>query len=454
MAHPRSPLKIYALLPKRNCGECGVETCMAFALKLMEGSAEPRECPYIEEPEKTELESLVSPPIKKILIKGRERSAAIGGERVLHRHESRFYNPTVIAIEISDLEERGCLLKELGAASSLSIERGGEVFQIEAVALREESGDEGRFAEAAKLASEEFPGPLILCCYNPRLAVKAVEEVEGRPLLYAATEETLEEFLEIALDRGCPLVLEDEDLGSLRGMARKAIDRGVEIALSPVSSMKSPFKALRNFIQARMGAISHGIEEFRYPLIGVPAAMWREVRNTEEGIIRESLISSMLLMRYADMLIVKSRSIENLLPIYTLRQALYSDPRTPAKVKPGLYTFGSPDETSPILLTTNYALTFYIVSGDLHRSGINCYLLVLDTGGMSVLNALAGKLIKPDMVREYLEEHRLGELVRDRRLIIPRGLSPVSGEIEEATGWRVIVGPEDSSELPRFLGRL
>ncbi|MGC8961806.1 MAG: acetyl-CoA decarbonylase/synthase complex subunit gamma, partial [Candidatus Bathyarchaeia archaeon] len=243
-------------------------------------------------------------------------------------------------------------------------------------------------------------------------------------------------------------------LGSLRGMVRKAVDSGVEVVLSPASPMGSPFKTLRNFIQVRMGAILHGIEEFRYPLIGIPAAVWRKPIDAEEGIIRESLISSMLVMRYADILIVKSRSVENLLPIYTLRQALYSDPRIPATVKPGLYTFGMPDEGSPVLLTTNYALTFHMVSGDLHRSGMSCYLIVLDTGGMSVLNALAGKLVNPDMVKEYLEGYHLSDLVKDRRLIIPGGLSPLSGEIEEATGWNVIVGPGDSSELPRFLARL
>ncbi|MBS7644938.1 MAG: acetyl-CoA decarbonylase/synthase complex subunit gamma [Candidatus Bathyarchaeia archaeon] len=454
MAQPKSPLKIYELLPKKNCGGCGVKTCMAFALKLMEGSADPGECPYIEERERAGLESLVSPPVKRVTIRGRLRGITIGGERVLHRHELKFYNPTSISLELSDLEEREDLLRGLAAASSFSMERSGEVFRVEAIALREESGDGERFAEAAKLASEEFPGPIILYSYDPGVAVKALEGVEGTPLLYAATAGTLEEFIEAAFDRGCPLALESDDLGSLRGMVRRAVDRGVEVVLSPASPIGPPFKTLRNFIQARMGAILHGIEEFRYPLIGVPAAVWREPRDPEEGIIRESLTSSMLLMRYADMLIVKSRSVENLLPIYTLRQALYSDPRAPATVKPGLYTFGTPDERSPVLLTTNYALTFYMVSGDLHRSGISCYLIVLDTGGMSVLNALAGKLINPDMVRKYLEEHRLGELVKERRLIIPGGLSPLSGEIEEATGWSVTVGPGDSSELSRLLGRL
>ncbi|MEM2122592.1 MAG: acetyl-CoA decarbonylase/synthase complex subunit gamma [Candidatus Bathyarchaeia archaeon] len=454
MSQPKSPLKIYGLLPKRNCGECGVETCIAFALKLMEGSADPGECPYIEDPEKIELESMISPPVKKIHIKGKSRDAVIGGERVLHRHELKFYNPTVISLELSDREGRVALLRDLAMASNLSIESGGEAFKIDAVALREESGDEDGFAMAAKLASDEFPGPLILCCYNPKLTAKAVGMVEGRPLLYAATSDTLEEFIELALDNGCPLVLESEDLGSLRSMARKAMDRGVEVALSPASSLKSPFKMLEKFIQARIGAISYGIEEFRQPLIGVPAAIWREVRDPEEGIIRESLISSMLIMRYADILIVKSKSRESLSPIYALRQALYSDPRKPATVKPGLYTFGSPNEDSPVLLTTNYALTFYFVSGDLLRSGLSCYLIVLDTGGMSVLNALAGKLLSPDMVQEYIKEYRLGELVEHRRLIIPGGLSPLSGEIEEATGWNVTVGPEDSSELLRFLGRL
>ncbi|MEM3607306.1 MAG: acetyl-CoA decarbonylase/synthase complex subunit gamma [Candidatus Bathyarchaeia archaeon] len=454
MAQPKSPLKVYGLLPKRNCGECGVKTCMAFALKLMEGSADPGECPYIGEPERGGLESLISPPIRRVAIRGRLRSITIGGERVLHRHELKFYNPTAISLELSDLEGREDLLRDLAAASSFSMERSGEVFRVEALALKGESGDEERFAKAAKLASEEFPGPIILCNYDPGMVVKALEGVEGIPLLYAATAETLEGFIEAALDRGCPLALESDDLGSLRGMVRRAVDRGVEVVLSPASPMGSPFKTLRNFIQVRTGAILHGIEEFRYPLIGVPAGVWREFRDPEEGVIRESLISSMLVMRYADMLIVRSRSVENLLPVYTLRQALYSDPRMPATVKPGLYTFGMPDEGSPVLLTTNYALTFYMVSGDLHRSKVSCYLIVLDTGGMSVLNALAGKLINPDMIRKYLEEHRLGELVEERRLIIPGGLSPLSGEIEEATGWSVIVGPGDSSELPRFLGRL
>ncbi len=454
MYRPESPLKIYEFLPKKNCGECGVKTCMAFALRLMEGTAEPSECPYLNEDCRIELEALVSPPVRKVRLVGSGRTVTIGGERVLHRHESKFYYPTALAVELSDLEDVSTLNRVLKEAATFSLDMGGEELRIDAVAIRGESGDDESFSTASKLASEEFTGPLILCSYDPKSTVNSLDVVKGRPLIYAAKPETLDDFISIALEKHCPLAVEMEDLGIIRSMVRRAMDSKVEVVISPGTSMKNPYTTLRNFIQIRRGAIQHGIDEFRFPIIGVPAVAWREFGDPGEAKLWESLGSSMLIMRYADILVIRSTSIESLLPVCTLRRAIYSDPRVPASVKPDLYTFGEPDDNSPVLLTTNYALTFYMVSGDLHRSRIGCYLIVLDTGGMSVLNALAGRLLAPRSILDFIKKHRLEETVKNRRLIIPRGLSVLSGDIEDATGWKVMVGPEDSSELPRFLRML
>jgi len=441
-----SPITVYNLLPKKNCGECKVSSCMAFALKLIEGEAEIEECPYLNEEQKLKLVSIISPQIKAVSF-GKNR-LIIGGERALHRHELRFFHPTAITINVSDMLAKEEIKERCLAIKNFKVERAGEKFEIDGIAVTADSVNEEKFKEAVKIVRENSNLPLVLCSLNPKIIQSGVEEVsEEKPILCSAKTDTLKSFIELSKKYACPIALESSELNELRLMAKKA--EGLEILLSIDGSFEKPFELLSNVITIRRCGIEEKMREFSHPIL-INLSLIRKKSLIQEKFF-EPFLASMLIVRYANLLILHSIAIEALLPIFILRQSIYANPRAPSTVPSGLYEVGKPNGNSPVLLTTNYALTYYLVMGDLESSKINCYLLVLDTQGMSVLNALAGKLLYPESIKKLIKDSGVEKKVSHRKLIIPGGIAKLKGEIEEATEWTAIVGPEDSSELPIFL---
>ncbi len=438
-----SPIMVYNLLPKKNCGECKVPTCMAFALKLIEGEAEFEECPYLTEEQKIKLYALVSPPIKAVSFG--KRKLIVGGERVLYRHELRFFHPTIFSISISDSLSEEEIKEKALYIKNFKIERTGEKFLIDSITVTSESGDCEKFRKAVRIIKETSDLPLILYSLNPKVIQAGVDEIaDEKPILCSAKIDTLKSFIEISKRYSCPLTLESSDLSELKIMAEKA--NGLEVLLNPGAPSINPFNLLSNVIAIRRCGIEFKIKEFSHPILVALNFITKEVWM-------ETLLASMLIIRYASILILNLMSIENLLPLFILRESIYSNPRVPATVSPGLYEIGKPNENSPVILTTNYALTYYLVTGDLENAGINCYVLIFDSQGMSVLNALAGGLFSSEAIKKLIQESKIEEKVSHRKLVIPGGIAKLKWEIEEATGWEVIVGPEESSGLPSFLKR-
>ncbi len=435
---------VYNLLPKKNCGECKVPTCMAFALKLIEGEAEFDDCPYLTDEQKVKLSSLISPPIK-IVSFGRGK-LIVGGEKVLHRHELRFFHPTIFSININDSLSEEEIKERAAYIKNFKIERAGEKFLIDSITVTSDSGDCEKFRKAIKIVRDISDLPLILYSLNPKVIQAGVGDVaEDKPILCAAKPETLKSFIEISKRYSCPLTLESSDLNDLKNMAGKI--ENLEVLLNPSDSAIKPFNLLLNVITVRRCGIEFKIKEFSHPIL-IP------LNFIVKEPWMEPLLASMLIIRYANILILNTISIEVLLPLFILRQSVYSNPRVPAVVSPGVYEVGKPSKDSPVILTTNYALTYYLVTGDLENAGINCYVLILDSQGMSVLNALAGGLLSSETIKKLIQESRIEEKVTHRKLIIPGGIAKLKWEIEEATGWEVIVGPEESSELPTFLRKV
>jgi len=442
-----SPLAVYDFLPKKNCNDCGVPTCLAFAVKLIEGTVELDACPHLTDQQKNEIERLVLPPVRKVIF-GRRKTVTIGGERVLHRHELRLHNATAIALDLDDSQQDQVIKARLQSINKFTIERAGQTLRIDAVAVLSTSKSSDRFRNVVKTASEGSNLPLILCSLNPQILQTGLEETkEDRPILYSATAETLERFVELSKEFKCPVCLTSEDLTELRAMARKAMNEDVAILLAPIAPATSLHEALLKLVTIRRAAIEHKYQELGHPIIAFPIS---EPQSGEEG-WRYSVVASMLMMRYADILVTHSLEMPLLLPVFTLRQAIYSDPRYPASVKTGLYTYGTPDSKSPVLMTTNFALTYYLVSGDISAAKISCFLLVADTQGMSVLNAVVGRQLTPEVVRDLIHQTQIGEKVTHRKLVIPGLAARLRGDIEDATEWQVVVGPEESSDIGAFL---
>lgn len=239
----------------------------------------------------------------------------------------------------------------------------------------------------------------------------------------------------------------------MKELSRKLRNLGVEdIILDPGTLVGEAIgDTLDNFTMIRRLAIEEKDDDFRFPIMGVPAlARMYSADEIEKG-IREAMVAAALINRYADILILRGTEVWELLPVLTLRQSIYTDPRKPQAVDPGLYEFGKVDENSPVIITTNFSLTYYTVEGDLKSGKANCYLLVLDTGGKAVDVSVAGGQFNGKAVADLIKETGIEEKVKHRTLIIPGLAASVSGEIEDETGWKVVVGPRDSSELPDFL---
>jgi acetyl-CoA decarbonylase/synthase complex subunit gamma len=430
-----SPIDVYKLLPRTNCKECGEENCMAFATKVVNREVPIEKCRPIlkKEFEKAykQLKEMLKPAIKEVVVGTGEWAVKIGGKLVMYRHELTYFNPTAIAIDVTDEMPEEEILSRIKRVEGFRYEYIGQILKLDMVAVRSTSNDPDKFKATVRKVAENTKLPMILCSLNPTvLEAGLMAAPKARPLLYAATKDNWREVAELALMYGCPItVFAPNSLKLLKSLAKTLIEYGVEdLVLDPGTFPGEGLAdTLNNFTMIRRLACKHG---------------------DELCIIR---MSAMLIVRFADILIMHSLDGWALLPNVILRANIYTDPRKPVAVEPGLKVFGAPDENSPVMFTTNFALTYYAVASDIESAKINAYLIVVDTEGIAVDSAVAGRKLTAEKVAEALKASGVENKVKHRKLIIPGKAARLSGEIEELTGWQVIVGPRDSSEIPKFL---
>jgi acetyl-CoA decarbonylase/synthase complex subunit gamma len=262
---------------------------------------------------------------------------------------------------------------------------------------------------------------------------------------------------ELALNYSCPLVISAPgNLPLLRALARTLVEAGLtDLVLDPGTFTEAGLtETIHNFTAIRKAACRNHDDIFGFPLLGTPITSWAGEELSKEVVEwREAYVASMLMSRYADLLIVHGIEGWSLLPQLIWRFNIYTDPRKPVSVEPGVRSFGKPDRNSPVLITTNYALTYFTVESDIKSANSDCHLIVVDTGGISVESAVAGRYLTAESIAESLKKYNLEELVNHRVLIIPGLAARLSGEAEEVTGWKILVGPKDSSGIPQFLKR-
>jgi len=458
----KSPLEIYRLLPQTNCGECGFDTCMSFAAHLLDRSAKPTQCkPLVEAAKKDEnarkklqqIEELIAPEIAEVVIGTGDYAVKIGGEDVLHRHELTFFNPTAFFYDIPDTLDD----KEIDERCSRVVEYKkfyvGKFLTVEGMAVRCVSGDAKRFRDVVKRVAG-YGRPMILVSLDANCMRSALEVVaDKRPLIYAATEDNWEEFLKLALEFKVPVTLRSRDLNTLKSLAVTFRKAGVkDIVLDPVTEpigegLKGTFERV---VQLRRTAIN-GDKDIAYPIMVTPISAWVIEGDDVTKAYWECVIGAMFIVKYADVMIFKSLEPWTIMPLVVLRQNIYTDPRVPVQVEPGLRKIGNPDENSPVMITTNFALTYYTVESDLTSAKIDCWLLVLDTGGICVEASVAGGQFTASGVKELMKQTKIEEKVRHRYLIIPGLAARLKGAIEDETGWKVLVGPIDSGRIKGWL---
>ncbi|MGB9979797.1 acetyl-CoA decarbonylase/synthase complex subunit gamma [Methanobacterium sp.] len=448
-------MDVYRLLPKTNCAKCGEASCMAFATKLSEKEIDLELCTQLSGTEADKLADVLAPAVREIMIGKGNKARIIGGDEVLYRYELTYYNPTPLIIDISDDMDPSEFEDRVKKIEETEFERTGEVLTLDAIALRNKSGDASKFKEAAeKLKNSKLA--LVLCSFDPEAMKAALEAVgDERPLIYGATENNIEEMASLAIEYDCPIALfVPNDLEKMKELSRMLRVKGIkDIILDPGTYVNGGIgDTLDNFVMIRRLAVEERDEDFRFPILGVPAIAWLEGEDNDVNTaIKEATIAATLMDKYADIMIIHGTEIWELIPVLTLRQSVYTDPRKPQAVDPGLYEFGEVNEDSPVALTTNFALTYYTVEGDLKAGKANGYLLVLDTEGRAVDVSVAGSQFNGKAVADLIKETGIEDKVKTRKMVIPGLGAPVSGEIEDESGWEILVGPRDSSALADFL---
>jgi acetyl-CoA decarbonylase/synthase complex subunit gamma len=433
-------LDIYKLLPKKNCKECGDPTCLTFAMKLAGGKADVDLCPYLDEQAKTVLGATTRPPIKLVKIGVGERSFAVGEEFVLYRHEKTFYHPPGILFKVYDTQTPDEIIAVTKRVKSESFTRVGSDLQFNGIAIENTSGSAEQFARAVEMVEKVADLPLVLISASvPALSAALVYCGTYRPLIHAATTVTFKDMCSLARQHGCPLAIRAQTLDELENLVKKCTTEGVQdLVLDLAPSSLNDFIVRSTSI--RQLAISRSAPVFGYPVYV----------DTTGGEMEDARIA-LGIVKYASVIVTSPLSQGSAKAALTLRQNIYTDPQKPIQMNPGLYRVGTPDKDAPVLMTVNFSLTFFTLQGYLESSRIPCFMLIVDTEGLSVLTAVAAGKLSEILVRDSIRKFGVENEVSHRKLIIPGYASPLSGRIEEATGWKVLVGPRDAAEIGDFL---
>jgi len=455
-----SPIDIYMLLPKTNCKECGEENCMAFATKVVNREITIDQCPPLltkkYEKNYKQLKEMLKPAVKEVTVGVDDSAIKIGGKLIMYRHEFTYFNPTAIAIDVTDEMSDEELSDRVKKTQEFTYTYIGSDLRLQMVAVRSTSNDPDKFKAAVKKVAEKTKLPIILCSSNPAVIESGLMAIpKARPLIYAATKDNWKEMAELALMYKCPLAVSaPNDLNLLRSLVKTLKEYRIEdLVLDPGTFPSAGLgDTINNFTMLRRAACNMGDELAGYPLIGTPIVAWTEPANSPTvNAWKEAQVASMLITRFADIMIMHGTEGWALLPLTVLRQNIYTDPRKPVAVEAGLRTIGTPDENSPVLMTSNFALTYYTVEQDIESAGKSAYLLVVDSEGTAIDSGVAGRKLTADTVADAIKESKLEEKVKHRKLIIPGKAARISGEIEELSNWEVLVGPQDSSGIPKFL---
>lgn len=438
-------IQIYKWLPKTNCGECGVPTCLAFAMSLAAGRAELSACPYISDEAKEQLDEASAPPIRVVTIGSGESSVKLGGETVMFRHEKRFENKTGIALLISDNEEESEVKRKLEAFNSLNFTRVGQEMRPEIIALKYASKDTSSYLNLINKVKEGASAALILMCDDAQTLSEALNICAAdKPLIHAATKENADEFASIAVKHSCPLTAKAGSLEELSELTDTLTKAGVkDIVLD--SGATSVRKAFEDNVIIRRAALEMKFRLLGYPTIVFPCDM-------SDNPMKEAMAASTFICKYGGIVVLSDFRGEAIFPLLVERLNIFSDPQRPLTTTQGIYEMGKPNNTSPTLLTCNFSLTYFIVSGEIENSKQPAYLLIKDTEGLSVLTAWAAGKFSADTIAMFIKKSGIAEKTTCRKLIIPGYLSIESGGLEEELpDWEILVGPREASHIPAYL---
>lgn len=437
-------LDIYKLLPKSNCRECGFVTCLAFAMQLAKKAASIDKCPYLSAESKKILDAQGQPPIKLVSLGEGDNKLEIGNETVLFRHEEKFHHPCGIGFILEDSLTADQLKQALNRINGLKFERVGQQLNVNIVALKQ-NGSKENFLKALKLILDSTKLGIILMTDDLGALSSGLEIAkERKPLIYHATSENAAEISRLALEFKTPLVVTDSDLGTLGGLADNLKGQGIAELILDTGS-KSVTEKIWDLTQIRRQALKKSNRSLGFPVLTIVDA---------NDPFEEAVEAATYILKYAGIVLLKGLESWQALSLLTLRQNIYTDPQKPLQIEPNLYPIGAVTEQSPVLVTTNFSLSYFTVLGEVESSKVPSYIVSVDTEGMSVLTAWAAEKFTPEKISDSVDKFGVKEKVSHKKLIIPGYVAMMSGELEDKTGCQIIVGPKEAAGIPSFLKNL
>ena len=440
-----SGIQIFKMTPKKNCKECGCPTCMAFSMKVAQGAMDISQCPHMSEDALAQLSEATAPPMKTVKIGAGENEFSLGGETVLFRHEKTYVSKTRYAVSLCSCMDDAAIDVKLAEIPKVDYERIGERMFAELVYVNYAADtDKDRYVEIVKKAAA-LNRTLILGCKDVELAKAALEVCkEAKPVLNGADASNYAEMSAVATEAGVVLGVTGKDLNELYDTVAALEKAGNKNLILDVGTA-SIKEAYGNAVQIRRAAVKDQDITFGYPTLVNVAALAHGDRVMQQALL------SMFTMKYGSIVVVETLDYAEALPLFGLRQNVFTDPQKPMKVEPGIYALNGADENSLCLTTVDFALTYFVVSGELERSGVPCNLIISDAGGLSVLTAWAAGKLSSTSVAKYIQEN-VEDKVKCRKLVIPGKVAVLKGDLEaKLPGWEIIVAPLEAVQLVKFL---
>lgn len=438
-------LDIFKLSPKKNCKECGCPTCMAFSMKVAQGAVDIAACPYFAPEALAKLSAATEPPMKTIKVGAGDAEQSLGGETVLFRHEKTFVSRTRYAMSLCTCMDDETVAQKLEDIKKVDYERIGERMFVEMVYVNYSADGKQDYVELVKKAAETGR-ILILGCKDAEVAKAALEVCkDGKPILNGADASNYETMNSVATAAGVVLGVNGADLSEIHDTVEKLEGLGNKNLVIDVTGadVKETFK---NAVQIRKAAIKDGDRTFGYPSIV-------NLHKIAAGDLhKQAALLSLFTMKYGSVIVAEHIGYAEALPLYGLRQNLFTDPQKPMKVEPGVYPLNGADENSVCLTTVDFALTYFLVSGELERSGVPVNLIINDAGGLSVLTSWAAGKFSSSSIAKFFQEQDIEGKIKSRKLIIPGKVAVLKGELEaKMPGWEIIIAPNEAVQLVKFM---
>lgn len=435
-------LDIFKLTPKTNCKDCGNPTCMAFAMKVAQGALSIDKCPHMSADALRQLSEATEPPMKTISVGAHK----LGGETVMLRHEKTLVNKNLYSAAVCANMDDAEIDSRINESMKIDYERISERMYVECILVNcpEAQPVERNIAVAKKAAATGRD--IILRCSKPELAGEVAANLGSAvKILIGANAQNWEAMNAVAAKNSLVLGVGGEDLSDIHSTIEKLEAAGNKNLIIDVGT-KSIKDAFANAVQIRRAALKDDDRSFGYPTIVIVDLLAKDDMNMQ------SALASLFTLRFGSIVVMGRMTYAAALPLYGLRQNIFTDPQKPMKVEPGIYPINGANENSVCAITVDFALTYFVVSGEMERSGVPVNLLISDAGGYSVLTSWAAGKFSAGSIAKFIEEQQVESKIKSRTLILPGKVAVLKGEVEaKLPGWNIVVGPNEAIQLVRFL---